>query len=1063
MAPPVVMVVVTHDPGPWFEETLASLRAQTYANASVLVIDAASALNPKDRIAAVFPDAHLRRLDGNPGFGAACNTVLGSVEGAAFFLFCHDDIALAPDAVQLLVEEAFRSNAAIVGPKLVDWDDPRRLLQVGMSTDKTGAPSPLVDRAEMDQEQHDGVRDVVYIPGGVTLVRADLFTALGGFDDGIDFHGDDLDLCWRAHVAGARVVVVPSAVARHLEALGERRPFDDRRRLQMRHRLRTMRVCSTRWTRMRVTPQDFILALVEAVYALVLGRTHHARDVVAAWTWNVRRRSEISGRRKALAPLRQVPDSEIRSLQVRGSARFSAFLRGQIGSSDDRLAAVSGSGRTLAQSLRSSKARTALVAWLIVLAVLAIGSRDLIFGRLPAVGDLPLFGSSATALIAEWASGYRSVGMGAETPNPTGIGFLGFLGLAFLGAMDLLRKVLVLGMVPLGMAGMWRFAKPIGSRRSRIVALVVYAAVPVAFNALAGGQWGGLVLYGLTPWILSQMAKASRLAPFGELGGVAGPGVADRPLVQRVVVVGALTAFGAMLFPVTIVLVLAIAAVFVLGGLLCGQVGGAGRVLIVGLGGSVVAVVLHLPWSLTFVSGDWATFAGVTSAAVQPLDLGAVLRFETGPMGSGVLGYLFLVTALLALVIGRSWRVGWAVRGWTFAIMGMAVVWASSQGWIPPNAPSPELLLAPAAAGLALSAAMGMAAFEVDLPDYHFGWRQIVSIVAGVALVGAVLPVLGASVDGRWAMPEGDYRQALSFTDQEGSTVAFRVLWVGDASVLPLAGWELDAPELSATDDANFAYATSDDGGPMVTDRWAGVPGDGTEQLGQAIRDASSGGTTRLGALLAPMGVRYVVVPLGPAPEPYSEPAYDASTLLTVLQSQLDLSAVTAAGVKVFKNDAWGPTRAQLPPGTEVPAGGDRLSERVFPAVEGAPVALADRDGYQDFSGEVEPGVVYLAEAGSEHWRLVVDGQASPTRLDALGWANAFTDVGSGSATLRFETPLVRYLLVLGQLVVWMIAAAYLFRVRAARAEEHPPKRPRPAHTRDGRRRSLAGRKAGES
>ena len=32
VVPPVVVVMVTHDPGPWFEETLESLAAQKYAD-----------------------------------------------------------------------------------------------------------------------------------------------------------------------------------------------------------------------------------------------------------------------------------------------------------------------------------------------------------------------------------------------------------------------------------------------------------------------------------------------------------------------------------------------------------------------------------------------------------------------------------------------------------------------------------------------------------------------------------------------------------------------------------------------------------------------------------------------------------------------------------------------------------------------------------------------------------------------------------------------------------------------------------------------------------------------
>ena len=97
-------------------------------------------------------------------------------------MFCHDDVAPAPDAIRLMVEEAFRSNAGVVAPKLVDWDDPMRLLQVGLGADKSGAPAELVEAGELDQEQHDAVRDIFWAPGGFTLVRADLFATLGGFD-----------------------------------------------------------------------------------------------------------------------------------------------------------------------------------------------------------------------------------------------------------------------------------------------------------------------------------------------------------------------------------------------------------------------------------------------------------------------------------------------------------------------------------------------------------------------------------------------------------------------------------------------------------------------------------------------------------------------------------------------------------------------------------------------------------------------------------------------------------------------------------------------------------------
>ena len=189
LAPPVVAVVVAHDPGPWFEETLASLDSQDYAELSVLVLDAASAEDLTARVAAVLPTAYVRRFEENRGFGATVNEVQAMVDGADYFLLCHDDVALFPDAVHLLVEEAFRSNAGIVSPKVVSWDDPERLVHVGMTVDKGGSVVDRVQPGEIDHGQHDAVRDVFVAPGGTTLVRADLFDELGGFDTGHRGHG----------------------------------------------------------------------------------------------------------------------------------------------------------------------------------------------------------------------------------------------------------------------------------------------------------------------------------------------------------------------------------------------------------------------------------------------------------------------------------------------------------------------------------------------------------------------------------------------------------------------------------------------------------------------------------------------------------------------------------------------------------------------------------------------------------------------------------------------------------------------------------------------------------
>ena len=59
---------------------------------------------------------------------------------APLLLLCHDDVALSPDAVTRLVEELLQSNGGLLGPKLVDWDEPSRLQHVGFSVDRFASP-----------------------------------------------------------------------------------------------------------------------------------------------------------------------------------------------------------------------------------------------------------------------------------------------------------------------------------------------------------------------------------------------------------------------------------------------------------------------------------------------------------------------------------------------------------------------------------------------------------------------------------------------------------------------------------------------------------------------------------------------------------------------------------------------------------------------------------------------------------------------------------------------------------------------------------------------------------
>src|SRR5579875_2361183 len=598
-APPVVVVVVTTDPGDWFEECLASLAEQDYPNLSILVVDTASSVDPTPRVAKVLPRAFVRRLPERVGFGRAANQALDAVEGASHFLFCHDDVALAPDAVRLLVEEAFRSNAGVATPKQVRWDDPRRLLAVGAGANRLGVVHPLLEPGELDQAQHDAVRDVFVAPSGATLVRADLFATLRGFSPAIDQHGEDLDLCWRAQVAGARVVSVPAARVRHRQVqlgglrAGWRSAGAARRARQNvdQHRLRTAYTCYGLLSLLAVVPAAALHALAEAAVHLARGDVAAARGALGAPWRAARTPRALWAARRRVQRQRRVPDREVARLQTRGDPRLRALLRSAL-VGDAGGATGEGGTVTVMERLRPRLGwRQGAVAAAVVVALFVFGGRGLFGHPIPAIGHLPVTTGGPARWWRLWWAPWRPDGLGSASAAPPALGLLALAGTVLGGAVGLLQHVLVLGPLLVGPWGMWRAARRYGSRRGGVAAVVVYAALPLAYDSLATGRWGAPLTYAVMPWIFAAVVTAGGAAP------LRGDSEARWGQAAGVVRLGLLVALLGAFVPSVVVVVALLGAAVGLLQAVTGEAAAGARSAVRGVGAAAVGVVLLLPWS----------------------------------------------------------------------------------------------------------------------------------------------------------------------------------------------------------------------------------------------------------------------------------------------------------------------------------------------------------------------------------------------------------------------------------------------------------------------------------
>src|SRR5206468_10019110 len=148
---------------------------------------------------------------------------------------------------------------------------------------------------------------------------------------------------------------------------------------------------------------------------------------------------------------------------------------------------------------------------------------------------------------------------------------------------------------------------------------------------------------------------------------------------------------------------------------------------------------------LVLPGGEWASFMGVGRPVSHAFSLGDILRFDTGPVGTAPLGWGFLVAAALPLLIGRGWRLAWAARLWSVAVVCCGLAWASGRGWIGVPLPAPEVVLSMASAALAMAVAIGVLAFLTDLLRYSFGVRQVVTVAAAAGVAISTLSLLAAT------------------------------------------------------------------------------------------------------------------------------------------------------------------------------------------------------------------------------------------------------------------------------------------------------------------------------
>jgi hypothetical protein len=396
------------------------------------------------------------------------------------------------------------------------------------------------------------------------------------------------------------------------------------------------------------------------------------------------------------------------------------------------------------------------------------------------------------------------------------------------------------------------------------------------------------------------------------------------------------------------------------------------------------------------------------------------LALGGGP-GTWTIAAFLPIAAVLSFALVGSEHRGIANRAVLTVIAALALAWLSTAGYLPAWAANAPIYVALAAVGEALIVGLALSSVLSGLGRESFGLRQVGTALLTVVLGGGIFLQASGAMVGGWAVGGPEALPPAWAVVSSSAKSDFRVLWVGADSGEPFVSPGGDPDGVIVNGASSLRFGLTGRNGILAIDTGRALTGQGKAYLERALGELISGSTTHGGALLAPVGVRFVVAQGDDLPAGIED----------ILGAQVDLDREGTSGLLIYRNSAAFPPAAVLPSDDEVAR---MVGSAELGLIEQRPSfrATALRAAPGGWVGEsAARGLVVVSTEFEPAWRLEAsDGEViRPT--EAFGWSTAF-DAPAGDLRVRFTGQLVRTLETIALGLLWL-AALWITRKPVAR------------------------------
>ncbi len=218
---PLLSIIIPHYNGAHhLKICFTALRQQTYPHLEIILADNGSTDDSVAVTRKEFSEVKIIELGRNLGLTGAINRAIAQAQGAVIVPL-NNDTEVDPGWAQALVDALnAHPEAGMIACKMRLFDRRDTLHSAGDGFGVDGLP---LNRGvwQKDEGQFDHDLYIFGGCGGAVAYRREMLTDIGLFDEELFMYLEDVDLNWRAQLAGYKAVFAPQAVVyHHLSATG---------------------------------------------------------------------------------------------------------------------------------------------------------------------------------------------------------------------------------------------------------------------------------------------------------------------------------------------------------------------------------------------------------------------------------------------------------------------------------------------------------------------------------------------------------------------------------------------------------------------------------------------------------------------------------------------------------------------------------------------------------------------------------------------------------------------------------------------------------------------------